>query len=716
MRHTHTLLLFFLVFGIYLFTLHSTISPYRDSGDMITASNTLGIAHPPGYPLYVLVNKIFTIIIPWANTAYRINLSSAVFGAGAVLCLGLCLKYLSGNSIYAVLSLLFLVFSESFWRLSLVSEMYSLNAFLCGLVILCTVKLNHDKEKQNPAFLFILSYILGIGAGNHQTIIFLFPGLVWYIWRLGVFKPSQIVYAAVFFAVGMTIYLFLPLRSQTVPLSDWGSPKTLHNLLRVVTRSDYGGMRLHPEQSQFLWTASGIIGHLGVYVKSLISQFTILGFIIGLWGLFIKRKDRIFKFLFISLLISGPAFIILSNLPPAEKTTLPILEPHLVMPNLIFVLFVCAGTHNLSLRFTGKILIPAALLISFFVHLPLCYYRDHFFAYDYGKNLLAGAEKGSLFYDPDDPTAFITSYLQVVEGKREDVKLMAYFRTRWGYELLKKKYPEILPQREILSGQELSKVILDYNRKKYPIYAELPAKFPPGYNSYPTGLLYKLSKAREHEPSGVKFSLYGAHNETKKKGEYDFFTNQVISYYAASHNNLGLEYARQKKYESAKSEYFTAIGIDPELDASYNNIGTLEYFQKNFLDSEKWFRQVLKLSPENPSSLYNLGLSYKAQNKTALACEFFQRAWDKSFYPDAGNELGLIALNSGDISSSIEMFRSIIDRYPGYLSAYYNLGLAYQKLSDFENSRRYFEIYLSNVQDINEKKEISALLNTFPKR
>ena len=54
----------------------------------------------------------------------------------------------------------------------------------------------------------------------------------------------------------------------------------------------------------------------------------------------LKRRDRFYLFLLVSLVISGPLFIILSNLPPGDKMTLPILEPHLVLPNLIFALFI----------------------------------------------------------------------------------------------------------------------------------------------------------------------------------------------------------------------------------------------------------------------------------------------------------------------------------------------------------------------------------------
>jgi len=53
---------FIINFIILLITSSPTVCT-GDSGELITASSTLGIAHPPGYPLYVLLGKIFSIVI-----------------------------------------------------------------------------------------------------------------------------------------------------------------------------------------------------------------------------------------------------------------------------------------------------------------------------------------------------------------------------------------------------------------------------------------------------------------------------------------------------------------------------------------------------------------------------------------------------------------------------------------------------------------------------
>ena len=80
-----SLAVFFAIpFCVYLYTLHPTVAPYRDSGDLIVAASTLGIAHPPGYPLYVLTGKIFLSLLKLGNEGYVMNVMSAFFAAAAL--------------------------------------------------------------------------------------------------------------------------------------------------------------------------------------------------------------------------------------------------------------------------------------------------------------------------------------------------------------------------------------------------------------------------------------------------------------------------------------------------------------------------------------------------------------------------------------------------------------------------------------------------------
>ncbi|TBR20582.1 DUF2723 domain-containing protein, partial [bacterium] len=69
-------------FLLYLACLPPGLAPYRDAGEFAVAAHTLGVAHPPSYPLYVLAGRAMDAL-PFASTAYRLALFSALCTAGA---------------------------------------------------------------------------------------------------------------------------------------------------------------------------------------------------------------------------------------------------------------------------------------------------------------------------------------------------------------------------------------------------------------------------------------------------------------------------------------------------------------------------------------------------------------------------------------------------------------------------------------------------------
>ena len=51
-----------ITFGVYLHTLGPSLVPYRDTGEIATSVTRLGVLHPPGYPMYTLVGRLFSQI------------------------------------------------------------------------------------------------------------------------------------------------------------------------------------------------------------------------------------------------------------------------------------------------------------------------------------------------------------------------------------------------------------------------------------------------------------------------------------------------------------------------------------------------------------------------------------------------------------------------------------------------------------------------------
>ena len=66
---------------VYVTTLYPSV-PGGDSGELIVAASELGVAHPPGYPTFTLLGKLFTLL-PFGSVAWRVSLLTAVMAAGA---------------------------------------------------------------------------------------------------------------------------------------------------------------------------------------------------------------------------------------------------------------------------------------------------------------------------------------------------------------------------------------------------------------------------------------------------------------------------------------------------------------------------------------------------------------------------------------------------------------------------------------------------------
>src|SRR6266540_4158557 len=108
-------------FAVYVRTLAPSIT-YGDSPELTTAAYQLGVPHPTGYPLYMLLGHLFIGLIPFGEPAYRMNLLSAVFAAAAVgLIYLLGLRIVRNRAASAAAALLY-AFSLTFWSQAVITE------------------------------------------------------------------------------------------------------------------------------------------------------------------------------------------------------------------------------------------------------------------------------------------------------------------------------------------------------------------------------------------------------------------------------------------------------------------------------------------------------------------------------------------------------------------------------------------------------------------
>lgn len=190
-------LTFLIALAVYTLTLAPTVT-LEDSGELIVASDYLGVPHPPGYPIWTLLTWAFQWVFHkmtyhgYPNPAWAVNFFSAFAGAFACGTLAMLISssgmnFICGikrevealgektesffSCVAGITGGLLLAFSQGLWSQSVITEVYSLNILFQTLMLLFLYR--WMCEPSNPKPLFLTAFVYGLGMTNHQTIIFM---------------------------------------------------------------------------------------------------------------------------------------------------------------------------------------------------------------------------------------------------------------------------------------------------------------------------------------------------------------------------------------------------------------------------------------------------------------------------------------------------------------------------------------------------------------
>ena len=214
-----------ILLAIYAATLAPTITWAHhgaDGGDLVTAVASSSFPHPPGFPTYLLMGKLF-IRLPWGNPAWRLNLMSAVMAVGAA-----CLTARMANCELRIATCLCLGLAPLFWSQAIIAEVYAPAAFFVALVTYLALK-------EGPAWALGLAW--GVGIGIHPTLLFLIPLALW----AGREKPGFFLKTG-FLALTSCGMLYGPvLLAWSTSPSPWGNTRTLAGWWAFVSGRMYHG-------------------------------------------------------------------------------------------------------------------------------------------------------------------------------------------------------------------------------------------------------------------------------------------------------------------------------------------------------------------------------------------------------------------------------------------------------------------------------------------
>nr|XP_058915480.1 transmembrane protein 260 isoform X2 [Kogia breviceps] len=173
------------VAAVFTLTLPPSV-PGGDSGELITAAHELGVAHPPGYPLFTLVAKLAIILFPFGSVAYRVNLLCGLFGAVAAALLFFTVFRLSGSYAGGILAAGVFSFSRLTWQWSIAAEVFSLNNLFVGLLMALTVHFEEATTAQERSKIAkIGAFCCGLSLCNqHTVVVYVLCIIPWILFRL----------------------------------------------------------------------------------------------------------------------------------------------------------------------------------------------------------------------------------------------------------------------------------------------------------------------------------------------------------------------------------------------------------------------------------------------------------------------------------------------------------------------------------------------------
>jgi len=280
--------------GLYFYTI--TLAPTVLEGDKALFQYTpqvLGVTYPTGFPLYILLGKLWLTLFPFGDIAWRMNLFSALCAAATLPVLYGAIRRLLENRWAALTTVLIFATLPTFWHWSTVAKTYPLNMLLlAGVLYLLALALEEQNSTRITQLLALAVLLLGLQISVHNTATLLIPGLLLYAWlcfRPYLFNKKLFLRYALLLVLPGLFYLYIPLRAEWL-IAQYGRDQAVaRGLLADFYHSGLSGWITYFTAAEFtggVVTKWGLIPErfVSVYVPLLVDNFTWPVIILALVG------------------------------------------------------------------------------------------------------------------------------------------------------------------------------------------------------------------------------------------------------------------------------------------------------------------------------------------------------------------------------------------------------------------------------------------------
>src|SRR5882757_2617439 len=485
---------------LYTLTLAPTVT-LVDSGELILAAWGTGVAHPPGFPLWVMLAHLASLL-PFGNVAVRINFSSALFAALAcgMLTLVVAELIITASSLAmpkrtskagqqsrkredltggrflmfapAAGAGLLMAFSRTLWSYATITEVYTLNTLLILVIFFLILRWRRrivadrmhigtvinaeevtSRITRHDAYLYAAALIFGLALGvHHVTVALTLPAIAVLVYRtegLKFFTSRRLLYAALIsISALILVYSYLPWAASRSPAMNWGNPRSLQEIWWHITGRQY--------RVFFSFSPATMGAQFVEFCRMAFREFGFawLPFTLFLAGVGLasacKRDRTPFWFLLLILLADLAYSLSYEIAEDKDAYYLPAFISIAIAVGLGIRWLIQLAASRPSPMWRPYVAAAIAIVLTsttaFAANWPFNNRSHYFIADDYVENLFSTIAPNGLMLTQDWQVASPVLYAQEIEQRRRDVKVVDInlLRRSWYFDYLKHAHPGLM--------------------------------------------------------------------------------------------------------------------------------------------------------------------------------------------------------------------------------------------------------------------------------
>jgi hypothetical protein len=480
-----------------------------DNAEFATLGTIGGIAHPSGYPLYLLWLHA-TSWLPAASPAHAAAIATAILGAASVVVLHAACRAWGARPLAATIAVAIFAAAPIVLRIETEAEVFALNCLVVAAVIWLAALDGPLRGWRRAA---VLGLVAGLGLSNHLTCVLIAPvgilGVIRATREATLPKPAVIGLAIAALVVGLLPYCYVFVAADTP--QSWGRVHGFGDLVALFTRRDYGGPGAFQSRGEDVSAATSIFGLAATLARTWLWAPLVLGVVTLVVRLMRSSKEDTrwgWAMLATSFVLAGPLLVSRFNVAP-EGIGLYVCQRFHVLPAMLMTVPIAVGLSGLgklipTTRISERTGIAIAATVGFAAvagtSLPHIH-RVHTRAVeDSARNMLRSLPLDAVVIESQDDLHSGVGYVQWALGERRDVVMVTWtlMPLQW--------YRDRVSLRGIVAppGDEpplirLANALVTSGKSLYVdrSQTEILAAFP----SYPYGILIRVLPHGEKPPS-----------------------------------------------------------------------------------------------------------------------------------------------------------------------------------------------------------------------